>query len=320
MDWRLDRGLPVSVTEQIKGQIIYAISFGTLQNGEMLPSVRELAKLLGVSPVTISKVYRDLIQAGLLTSKPYVGVYVSEMEVNRSNHQKAAHNSLTMILENTFRQARLMGYSIKEIHDAFTAAEEQISAREQKKKIVIISYYPQATESYASDIAQILCDLNVEVHSLTYDELVKDIQAHEELLKGARVVLTVPMLIQELRRLLEPKYCRVYAIAVGLSAKTIEHLSHIRPDQRVGILSSIPEFMQTMVNELESYGLVINPPLMVNLNQTNRIKDMLEKIDVLVYASGTEKVLEWVPDNVEAFELLHSPKPESVDRLRTLLM
>ncbi len=316
IDWKLDRKLPVSIAEQIKGQIIYAISFGVMQGGDALPSIRELALALKVSPVTVSKVYRELTLEGLLVTKPYIGVFVNEMGLDQL---RSAHSNLDQIIDSTVRRARLMGYSLVEIRDAFQGVLEQMQAREQKRLIVVVGNFANTTSSYAADIAGILSDLNLEVASVTISRLEAEFDAWTDLLKRANLVVTIPQRLLETRALVEPAFGRVIAIAYELHPVTIQQLSAILPDQRVGIISTLPEFVQTMVNELESYGLNITPPLTVTIHQTKRIKEMLKQIDVLIYASGSEKVLDWVPPHVHAFELLHTPKAESVNRLRSLL-
>lgn len=320
LEWKIDRNLPVSITEQIKGQIIYAISFGSLQGGDILPSIRELAQILKVSPVTISKVYRDLTMEGLLTTKPYLGVFVNEMGLDHQKNQlNAAQSSLHRILENAIKRAELMGYSMDEIKDAFLTVLDEKQVKEDKKLILVVSNFARSTSFYAQDIADMLKDLNVEVQPLTISELTQNFDAYKDLLRKASLVVTIPARLQETRALLEPDYCRVIAVAYELAPATIQRLSAIRPEQRVGIVSTLPEYVQTMVNELESYGLNIDPPLTVTITQTDRIKEMLKQIDVLIYASGSEKVTDWAPGHVQSFEFLHSPKAESVNRLRAIL-
>ena len=60
MEISIDRSLPITVTEQIKGKIVYAIAYGELRPGDPLLSVREFAAKLGVAPMTITRVYREL--------------------------------------------------------------------------------------------------------------------------------------------------------------------------------------------------------------------------------------------------------------------
>jgi len=46
---------------------------------------------------------------------------------------------------------------------------------------------------------------------------------------------------------------------------------------------------------------------------------MLKQIDVLVYASGSEQVLDQLVDHVEAIEFRYAPEADSVNRLRPLI-
>ncbi|MEI2422099.1 GntR family transcriptional regulator, partial [Arthrospira platensis SPKY2] len=75
MPIRIDRDLPVPVPLQLQGQIEYGVTSGDFPPGSRLPSVRELAADLGVSPVTVSAVYRRLRSAGLIDGAPGRGTF-----------------------------------------------------------------------------------------------------------------------------------------------------------------------------------------------------------------------------------------------------
>ena len=49
------------------------ISSGVLQNGDRLPSVRELASQLAINPNTIQRAYRELEMAGWIATVPGKG-------------------------------------------------------------------------------------------------------------------------------------------------------------------------------------------------------------------------------------------------------
>lgn len=53
------------------------ISAGILQQGEKLPSVRELATQLTINPNTIQRAYRDLESEGWIVSVPGKGSFVA---------------------------------------------------------------------------------------------------------------------------------------------------------------------------------------------------------------------------------------------------
>ncbi len=56
-------------TEQVRDQIRGLILSGQLAAGERLPSVRQLAKDLGLAPGTVAKAYKSLESEGFLTAR-----------------------------------------------------------------------------------------------------------------------------------------------------------------------------------------------------------------------------------------------------------
>ena len=65
----LDRSLPVPLGLQLRGLVEYGIACGEFRPGDRLPSVRDLAEEVGVAPMTVSQVYRDLKAAGLIEGR-----------------------------------------------------------------------------------------------------------------------------------------------------------------------------------------------------------------------------------------------------------
>lgn len=64
-------------TNQIRDQISGLIASGRLAADDRLPSVRQLAKDLGVAPGTVAKAYRALETEGLLVTRTGGGTRVS---------------------------------------------------------------------------------------------------------------------------------------------------------------------------------------------------------------------------------------------------
>src|SRR5205085_10334595 len=57
---------PAPVYVQIARRIRMGVADGTLQPGDHLPSVRDLAKKLGLSPNTVGRAYADLSREGVI--------------------------------------------------------------------------------------------------------------------------------------------------------------------------------------------------------------------------------------------------------------
>ena len=54
MEFRVDRDLPIPLGTQLRGLIEYGVGCGQLLPGEQLPSVREMADMTGVAPMTVA--------------------------------------------------------------------------------------------------------------------------------------------------------------------------------------------------------------------------------------------------------------------------
>ena len=62
----IDAASDLAIYDQIVRQIKFAVASEVLQTGEMVPSVREMAKQTAVNPNTVSRAYRELQSDGVL--------------------------------------------------------------------------------------------------------------------------------------------------------------------------------------------------------------------------------------------------------------
>jgi DNA-binding transcriptional regulator YhcF (GntR family) len=317
----IDRRLPITISEQIKGQVAYSIMCGRLHAGQTLPSIRSLSRTIGVSSVTVSQAYRALAQERLVLTRHGRGTFVADVgQGDVGNTVHSAREGLRRIVDASVRQALSLGFPLDEIRSEFLSWIEACRLGKPTCDLVLIGNFKAATESYAREIEAILHDLGVKVSPKLLCEVESDLPRTVDELKTARLVITIPSRLREVSDLLEPHGIRVRAVAFQASAETRRRLSLIPPADRLGVVATYSEFLGSLLNEVASYCLSQTPPLSAVLGQTGRIKRMLSQIDVLVYASGSDKTLEWLPDGIKAIEYLHAPEPDSVNRLRQLLV
>ena len=69
-----------SLYEQVENQIKKQILGGQLVAGDIMPSVRVLAKELQIGIITAKRAYDDLVAGGFLVSKAGKGYYVAEID------------------------------------------------------------------------------------------------------------------------------------------------------------------------------------------------------------------------------------------------
>lgn len=78
----------VPIYEQIKEQIKTAIYSQVIKEGELLPSIRQLARDLKISVITTTRAYNDLEQEGLVISVQGKGFYVLPQNTDLIREQK----------------------------------------------------------------------------------------------------------------------------------------------------------------------------------------------------------------------------------------
>ena len=78
----------VPIYEQIKEQIKEAVLREELKPGELLPSIRQLAKDLRISVITTTRAYSDLEQEGFVINVQGKGCYVQEQNSELLREQK----------------------------------------------------------------------------------------------------------------------------------------------------------------------------------------------------------------------------------------
>ena len=85
---QIDPSDGVAIYEQVVRQMKYAVANGALRPGEMVPSVRELARELAINPNTVTRAYRDLQADAVLRTVRGTGLVVAEEAVGRCRRER----------------------------------------------------------------------------------------------------------------------------------------------------------------------------------------------------------------------------------------
>lgn len=78
----------VPIYEQIKEQIKVKIISNELKSGELLPSIRTLAKDLRCSVITTKNAYEELVKEGYVKTIPAKGFYVAEVNLDIAREEQ----------------------------------------------------------------------------------------------------------------------------------------------------------------------------------------------------------------------------------------
>lgn len=124
MNILIDNKIGVPIYEQIYSQIKQQIIDGTLQENEMLPSIRGLAKDLRISFITTKRAYEELEKDGFLYTLPGKGCYVApkNMELLREENLKKIETCMDEIV----RLAAFCNLSREEILEMMNFSLEEL--------------------------------------------------------------------------------------------------------------------------------------------------------------------------------------------------
>ena len=100
-----------AIYQQLRNQIILGIACSQFQEGDNLPSVRQLAETVGINMHTVNKAYAVLKQEGYLTLDRRRGAVIS---VNEDKYKASV--KLLEEMKMVMAQAVCKGISRKEIH------------------------------------------------------------------------------------------------------------------------------------------------------------------------------------------------------------
>lgn len=114
-------GMPIY--EQIKEQIKSSILSGEMAEGDMLPSIRQLAKDLKISVITTTRAYNDLQQEGFVTNVQGKGCYVLPQNNDMIKEQLLREIEESFI--NAFNKGRVAKISKRELIEMFNMMLEE---------------------------------------------------------------------------------------------------------------------------------------------------------------------------------------------------
>jgi GntR family transcriptional regulator len=126
IEFRLDARSGVAPYQQLVQQARQALRLGLLQEGDQLPTVKDVVARLAINPNTVLKAYRELEREGLAAGRPGLGTFVTRTLADAS---LTAHGPLRKDLTRWLTKARQAGLDDDSIEalfqDTFRASHRQ---------------------------------------------------------------------------------------------------------------------------------------------------------------------------------------------------
>ncbi len=306
-----DSGLPIYL--QIKYQIIHDISMGRLVAGQALPSIRQAARQLAVTPTTVRHAYDALAQDGFVVGLPGKGVVVTELAPTPQAEAIRRQDGLSDLLRPTVIQALSLGYAPNELQAAVTRtlAEDNRSAT-----IHFVGAEPEFIEHYTPLIADAVRDLHVDVVAISLAQL--EAEGPRSLTPFPVCVVSPVRSFPRVREILADVRVALIALALDVSAETIDSLIRIPRDARVALVAeriNLPGFAHLV----HQYVATDEPVAEIVLGG-RPIGDRLRAADVVIHSLRARgAVSREAPADCRRVELHFAPNPTSLGQLRQII-
>lgn len=113
----------VPIYEQIKEQIKSKIISNELKAGELLPSIRTLAKDLRCSVITTKNAYEGLVREGYIKTIPSKGFYVAEINMDIAREEQLS--KIETLLDSAVNIAKANNIARKTINEILDILYEE---------------------------------------------------------------------------------------------------------------------------------------------------------------------------------------------------
>ena len=111
------------IYEQVKDQIKNKILLNELKTGELLPSIRSLAKDLRISVITTKNAYEELEKEGYVETIPGKGTYVANKNIELIREEQL--KKVKSVIDSAVSIARISNISKKEIQNILDILYEE---------------------------------------------------------------------------------------------------------------------------------------------------------------------------------------------------
>jgi GntR family transcriptional regulator len=233
VQFQIQQDSEIPASKQLFDQMQFAIASRQFPPGKRLPSTRQLAMQTGLHRNTISKVYRQLEEAGLVDSQAGSGIYVRALGHEGGIPRRSAildqYPQANKIVQKSLDELLNQGCSLSEARELFLT---EIDWRLRCSARVLVTVPGRDIGAGKLMVHEIEQALGIPVQLVPMEELSALLdQTH------SATVVTSRYFIGEAEAIVAPKSVRVIPVDIHDYEKELELVTSLPKDSYVGIVS-----------------------------------------------------------------------------------
>ena len=314
----LDRNSEIPLFRQLRAAIEMAIINGDLPDGTAMPSVRRLASLQQVSPVTVVQAYKSLQTQGLLRSVPKRGYFVSLD--SRSQPPSDGLLRIHHLVDQALDAAAETGIDIAEV--ARIVMERARLRNHGQRTVAVFGYKEASLDERVSATQAYLGDMNVNVVGIAFEEVASlDASERDLRLRQVDVFLVSVGEMEKAAGLLDDHIERVLPMTRVLRGDVVRFMESQPADARFGLIAQSPEYAERMIAGLRRTKPLAPTPLVAIVTDTAQVQRVMNEAEVILIGSIASSALQQaLPHHKPAINFVSLPDEATLTRLREQLI
>jgi len=251
-----DSDIPAST--QLYNQILFAIASRQFPPGHRLPSTRQLAMQTGLHRNTISKVYRQLEEAGVVDAQAGSGIYVrdqaQEIEAKVKSPVLEKYPDAYKVVQNSLDELLKLGCSLNQARELFLA---EIDWRLRCSAQVLVTAPNHDIEAGEVMVRDLERSLNIPVQLVPLEELN---QVLDQTRSGT--VVTSRYFIAQAEAIAAPKSVRVIPVDIYDFDSEIKLIKQLTKGTCLGVVSLSSEtarVAEVIIHSLRGDEILVMP-------------------------------------------------------------
>lgn len=304
----IDKSLPVPVGTQLHGLLVYMLGYGNIPHGAKLPSVRQLAADLGIAPMTVAQVYKQLRDDGLVEMRHGLGAFaIRDIALPEAGEDPV--DGLRADIAALLEKADTLGISTLSLISMINA-QSQLPREDRGLNIVFVCIFEGPGRDYLEQMQPAFSPSD-NIRMITLENLAAS-EPLREACRRADAVITMLNREAEVRAHLGSE--NIVPLRFLPSEKTRQSLAGLDPRTRIAAITHFKEYIAIMRPSVREFAPHISD-IRVTWSSAPDLETVLAGCSAVIFATGADHVAELVGDDVPCFEYRHAPDPGAVESL-----
>jgi len=314
MRFRIDKKSNFSYCEQVKMQIVMLLMLGEIDDGQRLPSIRQLAKDMDINQKTAVKIYRKLEKDGLLEIIPGSGVYVDAF--NEKKHKEYFRAAVFQYLQKFFTYGAQLGLTLESLIKVLTTLENKnlFSA----VTVGFVDTLQEELEIYSQEIRN---KVGAKCELFMLDELNNPNQKTKDKINNVDCFVTTNLHKKEVEREIKKYNKELFIVKCFLNR--LDFIFKGKVFKKLGVVFKYRESARRGKHYAKSL-LLLKPFLNIkvaSIDDSDEVRKIIDFADILAISPlCLDKMEKFNIDWEKVVEFDYYLEPKSIEKLKSDLM